>query len=200
MRLKFLLCLLVFGLVISLTSASFNLGNPGYEIQKEYPKDSYLISKLNISFTNHPLDSNFTDSLYNKVPLIEILDMYQNSGYNFSCNTPNCQPGYALSGESAYKTINLNSGQSKVFALKITGPDISSIDSLTFTVESNAKASCTSTPFRIDVGNDGTYDVFNDQESSNSCSGIYRGCWYSISNNTSTSNESGEAQEVLQVH
>ncbi|MFA5953548.1 MAG: hypothetical protein WC812_03070 [Candidatus Pacearchaeota archaeon] len=184
MRKKFLIGF-VFGLLlIGLVSASFNLGDEDYYVQKEYPAGSYLISWLNISFNNHPLNSNFTDSVspMNKIPLIEVFEMYGNSNYNYSCTTGNCGNNYGITSPSEIKTSTLKKSQYKLYAFNITDSNIQEINSLSLEVNSNADSSCTS-QFKIDIGNDGSYEIANTLVDDDVCSGIYRPtCYYNFGN------------------
>ena len=163
----------VFLAFIILVSASFEIGDQNYSIQNNYLEDSYLSGWINISFDQMSADSLFTDSLDNNATLIEALN--QNTNYNYSCDTLNCESTYTASGKSSTKTFQLHEGEEKLIGFKIKDT-IESIDSLTMTLQSNAQSSCYS-QVKLDFGNDETIEANNNKSSTTYCPLIYGGCF-----------------------
>jgi len=157
--------ILAFMLVFtSFVSASFQVGNQSHSLDKDYgPKDT-LRGWINISFSAEPIDSEFSDSLNNKISLKNILT--KNPAYTRTCETFNCSEDYNYSLGSQNKTFTLNKNESKILGLVLTG-EISDITSAEFTIESSATVSCEN-QLKIDFI-ENNYTIKNNKSSSDAC-------------------------------
>jgi hypothetical protein len=104
---------------ISLASASFELGDKNYSIDKIYGPSAEVMGWVNMSFTNQPLDSEFEDERGNIANLSSILE--NNVGYSFTCNPLDCKEDYEASTPASTKAVTLNAGQSKTYGIRLTG-------------------------------------------------------------------------------
>ncbi|MFH1787528.1 MAG: PKD domain-containing protein [archaeon] len=161
--------LVMFILVISLVatiSASFEIGNLSHSIEKIYGPSGNLRGWVNISFKDHPSNSQLTDSFNNSMNLIEFLNKNENS--QFTCSVSNCLSDYSATNNEKSKTFSLGSLDSKIVGFKLTG-EIDSITSIDFTIESDASPSCYN-QIKIDLLNDGITDRVNNKIAEPSCS------------------------------
>ena len=153
-------------LFMSLASASFTVGNKSNSIDNSYGKLESVRGWINISLDKEPTDSLFQDSGGKSVRLIDLLK--NSSGSVYSCSPVDCSSDYNASNAATSKTFTLEENGSKVFGLRFTG-DISRINSINFTFDSNAAANCKN-QIEIDVLNDETLDMTNNKVGSLSCS------------------------------
>ncbi|MDP3991967.1 MAG: PKD domain-containing protein [Nanoarchaeota archaeon] len=166
--------------LISLVSASFTIGRPNSSLETIYGPSDNITGWINISFSSEPLSSVFSDSRGNSANLSRVLK--NNAVYPYSCSPKDCKDDYSASSGSLAKTITLNSGNSKIYGIKLTG-SISGIDSFKFTLDSTAAASCAN-QIEIDFLDDSTLDARNKNSSdSESCSNLKNyGCFDSQQN------------------
>ena len=155
---------LLFGMLINFVSASFQIGNISYEIQKEYAPGENVKGWLNISFANEPANSVFSDRTHS-INLIDLIKL--NQGFVYSCSVRDCSSDYIASSPSATKDFNMTQNGVKLIGFKFIG-NISSISYINFTLESDAAPSC-SNQLKIDIANDGTYEIGNTNPSSALC-------------------------------
>ena len=154
---SFLIFILAF---IPLTSATFSLGTPNYSVSKIYGPSSNINGWINISFSNEPTNSLFSDSFENSVSLRDVLNK-SSSPYTYSCTPLGCGNDYSVANQQTTKTFDLGAGSSKMIGLKFTG-SVSSVNSISFDIESNAGPSCTS-QLKIDLINDEVNDLQNNK-------------------------------------
>lgn len=142
---------LVFSLIIVFLAvgvfASFNHKN--HQIKQVYSEGEKITGWANISFEDEPAESKFTSNFQGNISLIDLLDKNELVGnVDYNCSTPNCKDNYQASNEITQLTLN----EDKIIGLKVTGGDITSIESLKFRVQSDFSATCIS-PLFIDVLN-----------------------------------------------
>lgn len=159
----FLSFLIIF---ISFASASFDIGNKSYSIEKEYSSNGTLSGWVNISFDSESSESLIKDNFGNSISLLDLLK--KNSSLQYNCSTKNCSKSYDAGIPDVQKSFTLSSGSSKLVGLKITG-DINKINAIKFDLTSTAQSSCDN-QVKIDFFEDGIYDYGNTKTSSNVCS------------------------------
>ncbi|MEA3248630.1 MAG: PKD domain-containing protein, partial [Nanoarchaeota archaeon] len=137
-----------------------------------------LIGELNISFTNHPINSLFTDSEGNSVELKDVLNTSSNYLFNYSCDVLDCGSSYESLEKKTTDSYVLLAEDELVIGLEFKG-NIEDINSLDYTVQSNAPAACSS-QFRVDFLDDGVFDYSNTNSLPISCDNKNTGC-YNIS-------------------
>ncbi|MBU2562106.1 MAG: PKD domain-containing protein [Nanoarchaeota archaeon] len=166
----------LFGLIISLTliSASFESGIPAYSLEKYYAPQENLRGWINLSLNNEPTNSLFKDSLGNSITLLNLLN--KNTGFVHSCTVADCSSDYSSINPTTTKSFELNPGESKILGFKLEG-EVVSINSVTFNIQSNAATSCYN-QLKIDVLNDGSFDIGNTKSTTSSCSFLKNyGCY-----------------------
>jgi hypothetical protein len=157
-------------------SASFlPLGSPNSSIEAIYGASDNITGWINISFNSEPLNSFFNDSRGNYINLSEMLK--KNVAYSYSCSPADCKEDYSAANPGQTRTLGLVSGSSKIYGIKLTG-DIFSIDSLKFTLESDAPASCIN-QVEVDILDDSSVDFINKNSmDSETCSSLKNyGCF-----------------------
>lgn len=161
--------------LLPITSAAFSIGSPNYSIEKIYGPSDSITGWINISFSSEPLSSVFEDSRGNSANLSKVLK--NNAVYPYSCNPIDCKDDYSVSSGSQTKTTTLNSGNSSIYGVRLTG-NIFSIDSFKFALESTASASCTN-QIEVDFLDDSILDARNKNSlDSESCSDLRNyGCF-----------------------
>jgi len=166
-------------LSMSLVSAGFSVGNASHKLSSDYyGAESNIEGWFNISFSNEPGNSFIKDTWGNQIKLLDLLesDFSLNEEDDYTCSLEGCIPDYSTSAPATQKILSLTAGNEKILGFKFSD-DITAIDSVEFTVESNAGASCTN-QLKIDIGNDGTIDKGNNQASSEICGGLKNyGCY-----------------------
>ena len=165
---KWVVAALFLFLTFGLVSASFQLGNLSYSLQKEYGANQEIKGWTNISFSNQPISSVFKDSNDKTISLKSLLNKSSNSGYDYNCSTEDCSPDYSASNDQATKTFTVNSGETKVFGFKFVG-DIFSIKDIKFEINSDAVSSC-SNPTKIEIFGSNGINLMNNKYSNESCS------------------------------
>lgn len=165
--------LIVFSL--SYISAVINIGNLSHSIDKVYAPGNYLKGWINISLKNEVSNSLIRTSEGDAINIIEFLRKNNN---NFLCNPSDCESGYSATNEESEKTFSLNTGESKIIGFKLTGK-ISDINSINFTINSNAPSSCYN-QLEIDILNNGNVELGNNKIGLGDCSPLKNyGCFNS---------------------
>ncbi len=167
---------LIFIFSMSTASATFTVGIQNYSIENIYGPSQDISGWLNISFAGEPSDANFTGiagSVINKINLSEILK--SNTGYNHSCSPVDCGNDYFANNAQASKTFALSAGNSSVYGFRLAG-NIQSIDSLSFSVQSDAAPSCTN-QIKVDIFDDGVTDFINNKSTNTVGCTSSQGCY-----------------------
>jgi len=174
MRAKYFL---IFGLIllIGFASATYNLGDEKYSYSDVYGPDSDFAGWFNISFTNVPLDSVFSDNFGNSITLEKLLATSANSGYTHTCDRVGCYSIYESSEPALEKSFVLNEGESKLFGFEFTG-DIDSFNSAEFQIVSDATASC-SNQLKIDIFDDNSIETGNIKKAVTTCEDKEHSCF-----------------------
>ncbi len=161
-------------LFLSVTSANFNPGNPISSLKSVYGPSENIEGWINISLTNEPSNSLFSDTRGNSIKLEDLLKT--NEDYTSSCSPVDCQADYSADTGGTMKSFNLNSGESEIFGIKLSG-DITNINSISFDVSSNAPVSCNN-QLKIDFLDDGAIEAQNEKSSGEVCSSLKNyGCF-----------------------
>lgn len=167
---------MIFVIVLASATSVLAIFTPyNYSIQPTYAFGQNISGYVNISFQNEPISNLFTDNFGNSIPLKTVLNA---SNYKYNCSSPNCEDVYVSDSPLKTKTLVLNPNNSAYVGLLFKG-DLTSIDSISFDVTSNATSSFTN-QLKLDLFNDGTYDLGNTHASTQSGEANF-GC-YSSSN------------------
>src|SRR3990172_9023678 len=153
--------------LIPLISATFSVGNPKHGLGTVYGPSENVTGWINISFSSEPINSVFSDSRDHKINLSGILGK---NTLSYSCSPVDCEDGYAVNNPEQTKTITLDSGDSKIYGVKLTG-NVFAINSFKFTLESTAGASCTN-QVEIDLLDDSVLDERNRNSTEQSCTNL----------------------------
>ena len=154
-------------LFLGFVNAGFEVGNESHLIDNQYGPSDDVRGWINISLNNEPANSVFEDSLGNSISLIDLL-LKQNQDFDYLCTTINCVSDYSAGNEEEIKTFNLDNKKSKIFGFKFN-ENIIAINSINFTVESDATTSCYN-QLEIDFLNDGEINVGNNKSFGYGCS------------------------------
>ncbi|TET75504.1 MAG: PKD domain-containing protein, partial [Candidatus Heimdallarchaeota archaeon] len=181
-----MLTLIVFFIVIftSVIFANFQAGSPNHSIEKIYGPLFNISGWINISFDEEPIDSLFSaffdGSPGNSVSLWELLD--KNPAYVRSCTPSDCGEDYSATNGASSKIFTLNSGESKILGLKLTG-NLIRINSASFKLQSDASIACVN-QIEIDLFDDGDIDFINNKIAAGSgCSNLKTyGCYNALEN------------------
>jgi hypothetical protein len=137
---RLLLSLLGVILILNFASASFDLGNPVYNIADEYELGDKINGWINMSFVNETYNTTFKDSFGNTFELQTVIDA--NPSYTYTINNSLINAGYqilllddlftipSIFGELEYElnfsdtilfaeTINLNSSTQQNLTMKV---------------------------------------------------------------------------------
>ena len=172
---KIFIILLFAILLISIISANFQIGDPSHSIETQYGKGEYIRGWINISLDNEPTNSVFRTSGGDEIALIELLDLNE---VVYSCSPSDCGSDYYANDAKTTKSFSLNKSDSVIFGFKFD-EDIIQINSVNFSLNSNAPASCFN-QLKIDFSNDGSIDSGNDKvlAGSGSCEALKsKGCF-----------------------
>jgi len=175
MKLKRGVIFLFFGIIlISLASASFNVGNLSHSIDSSYAPGEAVRGWINISLADEPVNSLFEDSGGTTISLIDLIN--KTPGFVKICSPVDCKIKDTSTNGETTKTFSLSAGQTNLVGLQFTGILVG-INYINFTVSSDAGQSCNN-QLGIDFLNDNSVDFGNYKPSSASCP-IYRsyGCF-----------------------
>ncbi len=160
------IAIVFFMLLLGLASAAYEIGNKSYSLDGEYAPNDYIRGWINISFEGESINSMFEDSFDNNATLKDLLA--ESPQYDYSCSTKDCQSDFSLDGTGGETmTFALGSNGEKNVGFFLTD-DIDSIDSIKFTVQSNAASSCYN-QLKVDFLADGTYEVGNNKSTTQVC-------------------------------
>ena len=174
--------------------ASCEVGNLSHSIESSYTKSSNIIGWVNMSFTNEPATNKFTDSLENSISLIDLLKAGTNN-YDYNCTPENCESFYTASSPNETKIIHLDAGESKLIGFKLNGWKISSINSISFKIKSNATANC-SNQLKLNLFNNEIIDAGNNKTTQDSCQEKKFGCYADSYATDFSLNEYGYCQKI----
>ena len=169
------MCLIFVILFVGLVSASFNVSD--YEITKDrYSSQNYIEGWIKLLLDKEDATSVFSTSFGES---IELLDLLKRNNADYFCVPSDCESAYSVDGTGKTNlSFDLDAGRSKIIGLKFTGA-ISSVDSINFSVESNADESC-SNQLKINFLNDENIEKGNDKSSNETCNSLKNyGCFES---------------------
>ncbi|MFC1710836.1 PKD domain-containing protein [Nanoarchaeota archaeon] len=183
----FLVLMGLFLLFVSLSFviADFDMGKKSHKLDSTYiGVGESILGWINISFDSEPGDSEFIDSWGNKISLLNLLrsDVALVEGDDYECSLDDCASDYFATNPNAQKILSLSADDEKVLGFKFTD-DLTAIDSVKFTVVSNAGPACEN-QLKIDIGDDGTIDKGNNKGSSTICGASKSYGCYDPSSNT----------------
>ena len=158
-----LFCLFLF-VLSGLAIASFSIGNPVSDIEITYSKGSNLRGWINISLDNQPVNSLLTANIQGQINLKDFLD---ENDADYDCVPDDCESSYSGKNSAESKTITLSTGEEKFYVLGVNGI-IDKIESLSFSISSNAVTSCLN-PLKIDLGEEDIDWKFNESSDDFSC-------------------------------
>jgi len=172
-RNKILLFIILSLIFFNLSFASASFKHNSHELKKTYLEGETIKGSLNLNITNENVNSLFESNFLGNISLIELIkESDLTEGDDFTCSNFGCENEYELG--SALTEFNLNG--EKTIALKITGKDISSINNLEFSVDSELGSSC-ETPLLVDVLSKGENIVTTNSYTLNYCGEKNYGCF-----------------------
>nr|MBI4156941.1 PKD domain-containing protein [Candidatus Woesearchaeota archaeon] len=159
MRWKKYLFFILSGMLLAglFVSAAYELKDKKYEIQEAYNKGENIKGWINISFSNEPATSVFSDELENSIKLVELLKT--DTRHNYVCNPGNCESSYSATAPEDSKQISLSAGQEKIIGF-VFNENINSITDFSLNIASDSIKS-EDNQLKIDLFNDGTKDIGN---------------------------------------
>ena len=133
---------------------------------------------INISLDNALRTGYFSDNFGNSIGVSAFIDRINKSDY--WCIPANCEGAYIIQGTegSESKTITLIGGREKVIGLNVNGKN-ANVNSLKFSVGSNAAASCES-QLTVDINGEGI-DWGNKNYANENCGGELKSSCYPAS-------------------
>ncbi len=142
-------------------------------LQKDYRAGEIIKGSVNLSLKQERADSLLKSNFIGNITLFGLLKANKFvEGGDFECSSANCADEYVLG--NAIREFNLEND--KIIGLRIEGEEISSINDIEFSVNSDIANSC-KTPLFIDVLAD-KEDVMTTSEYTNSsCSSNNYGCF-----------------------
>lgn len=162
-------------ILINLVLASFELGEEGYSIEKDYASLDSLKGWINISLKNESSNSLLK---LNSSTGIKLKDFLEENSAVYNCFPANCKNDYFFSGGDISKKATIESGSERLFGFKVQGKVVG-INSLKFDLESTAQSSCL-VPLEIDLLDEGVWK-FNAVSDDFSCSEKRGKCFQSSS-------------------
>lgn len=169
---------------VSVSAATFSLGNPNSSLNTIYGPSQNITGWINISLNNANSDSSINDNYGSAISLIDLLQK-NNKTYSYTCSPSDCSGSYAATKGSVSDQFFLKGGESKIVGLNFSG-DISQIDSASMTIKSNASASCLD-QLKIDIldNNQTNFENSNAASVSTGCTNFKSyGCWNSKESTT----------------
>ncbi len=137
---------------LSLASATFEMGNVSHNILDEYGISETLNGWVNMSFSDHPVNSLFETNKGQEISLIQILELDSNSEIDYFCSPIDCMFSYSASNGETSKTLKFNPSTptpptgniidmpggftSKILGVKFTGGIIDNINSFSMDISS----------------------------------------------------------------
>lgn len=145
-------------LVLSMISASFEIGKPDYSINSWYGQGQNIQGWINLSLDNEKTDILFTDSNSNSMRLIDLLKL--NSGLDYTCDLVDCSSKYVSSNGQSSKKINVQTSDNEIYYGFKIDEDISEILGIEFNVTLNVQED-ESNQIKIDFFDDGSAEAGN---------------------------------------
>lgn len=165
--------------LISLISASFQVGNLSHFIETQYNPSEKISGWVNISLEAESADSLLEDSNGNSMTILNLIK--SGEGFEYSCNIKDCASDYAVSGEGrSTMSFSLKPKQREMIGISIKG-EIKSINFLGLTINSDAEPSCSS-QIGLDILNDQSREYVNKKMNSSEpfCESLLtKGCFNS---------------------
>jgi len=164
MEKRLIIALLAVILLLSFVTASFEVGEYKSLLEK-YSPQSYFNGYVKLKLDKEPANSLFTTNMGDSIELLSLIKL---NNVTYSCSPADCKSTYEVDGTAKQSlSFDINSTNPKIIGLKFTG-EISSVDSINFSLQSNAGASCDN-QVKIDFINDGISEKGNNKASSEIC-------------------------------
>jgi len=158
--------ILIFILTFSFfIEAAVEVGEPSHEFLEYYGAGAQLEGWFNISVENEDSTELFQDFFGNEITLLDLIK--NTSGADYSCVPIDCKNNYIATVEEETKSFQASAGSSKLIGFNIDGK-IEKINSIDFTLESDAMESCNN-QLKMDFFLDGEYDFANNKSSQINC-------------------------------
>lgn len=154
------------------------IASAGFRYNSDSLKDSYLAGesikgKINLNLSSENGNNLLTSNFPGNISLLSLLnESGLEEGIYFNCSTKECGREYEI--ESIVSEIELN--KEKFIGLKISGKDISGIDSMKFSIESDLSGSC-EIPLLIDITGKGENVLTSNTHTSSYCTDNNYGCF-----------------------
>jgi hypothetical protein len=173
-------------LLTCLASASFVVQN--VSLEKQYSGGGLVKGWINMSFNNQT-NILFTNSF--NLSSVSLLDLLSKSEYyageDYNCTPSNCNSTYSYSNGESTKSAELDG---KAYGFVLTGKDVEIRDEgVKFKVSSQLESSCIN-QLKVDLFNDGSYEIFNKNYINDTCSIKNYGCF-------SSSNPDSEDEAIV---
>jgi hypothetical protein len=162
---RLLIFLIFIFLFANLVNSDYEIGAPEYSITKSYIPGDSIKGWINISFNEELSDSEFEDSIGNKITLIDLLKSA--SDYNYKCSVADCTSEYSASSPAQTKNFSLNSNQEKLIGFKFD-KKINDISSVSFKITSDSPADC-KTQLVLDIFNDNEIEFGSNKSTNQVC-------------------------------
>lgn len=140
--------------LLSFVGASYNFSD--HSIQDTYSKGASISGDIEISFSNEPINSIFSDSLGNSV---ELRDLLFSSNYNYHCGYSNCESKFNSVQIAPTFSFSLPNGSSAYYGL-VFNENLIKINSVNFEIVSDAGESDIN-QISVDFFDDGEIEVKN---------------------------------------
>lgn len=168
---------LTFIFLISLASASYSVGNSSHQLTTSYNSNANINGWINLSLTDEPSDSLFTDSFGNSISLINLIKTQSNYYFDYNCSTVDCTSIFSTDGAGqTTKTFFLAKDSSKIIGFKLSYGDVEGINSIKLNMDSSAPSSCLN-QFEIDIRDDNSTDIVNSKALNLTCFSKNYGCF-----------------------
>ncbi|MGV8142863.1 MAG: PKD domain-containing protein [Candidatus Pacearchaeota archaeon] len=171
---KIIISLVVFALfIVSVALGSVNLVNE--MTNTNYSGGEIIKGKIFVSIANEPTSSEARSNFIGNITLLNLIKLQSNVtlGNQYSCSTVDCEGTYVSQGQTDGFLVTETGEKFAGFVVSGTGV---SITDATFSVQSNAIASCTP-QIGVDVLADGFDVLTNSQSNGESCGTRYSGCY-----------------------
>lgn len=160
---------------LSFISASFSLGEPGYQIEKSYAPGDSLRGWINLKL-NAELDGLVSDNKGNSASLLSLIK--NSSSISYTCSPSNCMKDYSASNPQNSKTINAVDEQVILIGAKIDANlSIDGVTAVNLTFQGDAPSDCRN-QLSVDILDDKIVEITNQKVSPTACSGTKTfGCY-----------------------
>ncbi|OIO43385.1 hypothetical protein COY79_02270 [Candidatus Pacearchaeota archaeon CG_4_10_14_0_8_um_filter_35_169] len=152
--------------------ASFDYN--GNSLVTSYAEGEIIKGSVNISFNNEKAESMFTSNLDGESSLLDfLLNNSLEIDVDFDCSTPDCETGYEPLSELNQFVLE----DERVLGFRVSGNDISSVESAKFRITGNSGNSCIN-PVFIDILNNNQEILVSDSYVEDEyCGNTNRGCF-----------------------